>query len=77
MARTGQPEQRTLAYSVLVQSVRSARTPAPVRDKVAPVIAAAWTDPASAPSLVRAITIMRLESQYSEQLAAYRRPPHQ
>jgi hypothetical protein len=74
MARTGQPEQRTLAYSVLVQSVRGARTPAPVREKVAPVIAAAWTDPSSAPSLVQAITIMRLESQYAEQLAAYRRP---
>ena len=77
MARTGQPEQRTLAYAILVQSVRSARTPAPVREKVAPVIAAAWTDPASAPSLVQAITIMRLQSQYEEQLAAYRRPPRQ
>ena len=77
MARTGQPEQRTLAYSVLVQAVRSGRTPAAVREKVAPVIAAAWTDPASAPSLVQAITTMRLDSQYADQLAAYRRPPRQ
>ena len=75
MARTGQAEQRTLAYAVLVQSVRSTRTPAPVREKVNPVIASAWTNPASAPSLVQAITSMRLESQYAEQLAAYRRPP--
>jgi hypothetical protein len=75
LARTGRPEQRTLAYSVLVQSVRSARTAAAIRDKVTPVLAAAWTDPASAASLVQAITIMHLESQYAEPLAAYRRSP--
>ncbi|MDB4889600.1 MAG: heme-binding protein, partial [Gemmatimonadetes bacterium] len=55
MAKTGQPSQRTLAYAVLIQSIRTPRTPAPVREKVAPVIEAAWTDPVSAPSLVQAI----------------------
>jgi hypothetical protein len=55
----------------LIQSIRTPRTPAPVREKVAPVIEAAWSDPASAPSLVQAISLMRLESQYTEKLAAY------
>jgi hypothetical protein len=71
MAKTAQPSQRTLAYAVLIQSVRTPRTPAPVREKVAPVIEAAWADPASAPSLVQAISLMRLESQYTDKLAAY------
>jgi hypothetical protein len=38
---------------------------------VTPVLDAAWTDPASAPSLVQAVSLMRLESQYTEKLAAY------
>ena len=71
MAKKPEPSQRTLAYAVLLQSVRSPRTPAPVREKVAPVLDAAWTDPASAPNLVQAIGLMRLESQYTEKLAAY------
>jgi putative membrane-bound dehydrogenase-like protein len=71
MAKTSQPSQRTLAYSVLTQSIRTPRTPAPVREKVAPVIEAAWADPASAPSLVEAVNVMRLESQYTDRLAAY------
>ena len=71
MSHTAQPAQRTLAYAVLVQSIRAQRVPPAVREKVAPVIDAAWSDPASAPSLVQAITLMRLESQYSEKLAAY------
>ena len=71
MAKTAQPSQRTLAFAVLLQSIRAPRTPAPVREKVAPVIEAAWADPASAPSLVQAISLMRLESQYTEKLAAY------
>jgi HEAT repeat protein len=71
MAKRTEPSQRTLAYAVLLQSVRSPRTPAPVREKVAPVLDAAWTDPASAPSLVQAVSLMRLESQYTEKLAAY------
>jgi hypothetical protein len=35
------------------------------------VIDAAWADPASAPSLVQAITLLRVESQYAEKLQAY------
>lgn len=70
-AKTGQPAQRTLAFAVLVQSIRAPRTPPAVRAKVAPVIDAAWADPASAPSLAQAVVIMRLESPYAEKLAAY------
>jgi hypothetical protein len=75
VAKSGLPAQRTLAYAVLVQSVRTPRTPPPVRDKVAPVLDAAWPDESSAPSLVQAIGIMRLESQYAEQLAAHQKKP--
>ena len=71
MARNGTPEQRALAYSVLAQAIRGQRTPPAVREKVTPVIEAAWADPASAASLVQAITIMRLETQYTEKLAAF------
>jgi len=42
-----------------------------IREKVTPVLDAAWTDPASAPSLVQAITLMAMESRYSDKLAAY------
>ena len=73
LARAGDPSQRTLAYAVLVQAVRSPRAPAPLRAKVAPVLDAAWGDPRSAPSLVQAITLMRVESQYRERLDAYRK----
>jgi hypothetical protein len=66
------PAQRTLAYAVLVQSVRTPRTPQAIRDKVTPVLQAAWSDANAAPRLVDAITLMRLESQYAEQLQAYR-----
>jgi hypothetical protein len=71
MATSAESSQRTLAYAVLLQSIRTPRTPAPVRAKVAPVVDAAWTAPASAPSLVQAISLMRLESQYTDKLAAY------
>jgi putative membrane-bound dehydrogenase-like protein len=71
MAKSAQPSQRTLAYAVLIQCVRTPRTPAQLREKVAPVLEAAWADPASAPSLVQAISLMRLESQYTDKLAAY------
>ncbi|MFL5619969.1 MAG: heme-binding domain-containing protein [Gemmatimonadaceae bacterium] len=74
MAQATEPSQRTLAYAVLLQSVRSPRTPAAIREKVAPVIDAAWADPASAPSLVQAITLMRLESQYADKLSTYKQP---
>ncbi|MEP7001915.1 MAG: hypothetical protein ABI969_15615 [bacterium] len=70
LAHTGTAEQRTLAYAVLVQSVRSQRTPAPIREKVTPAIDAGWSDAASTPSLVRAITLMKLEAQYAARLQA-------
>ena len=39
------------------------------------VLDAAWADPASAPSLVQAITLMRLESQYTDKLSTYKQQP--
>ena len=71
LARQGPQAQRTVAFAVLAQAVRGARTPQPVKDKVTPVIDAGWSDPASAPSLVQAIMAMRLQSQYEERLKAY------
>ena len=71
LAKTGDPAQRTLAYAVLLQTVRTPRTPAAIRDKVTPVLDAAWADAAAAPRLVDAIAIMRVESQYTEKLNAY------
>jgi hypothetical protein len=72
VARSADPAQRTLAYAVLLQAVRSQRTPAEVREKVTPVLDAAWADPALTPRLVDAIQIMRLESPDGPQLQAYR-----
>ncbi|MBW8768930.1 MAG: hypothetical protein JF589_04155 [Gemmatimonadetes bacterium] len=70
MAKSASPAQRTLAYAVLLQSIRSPRVPPAVREKVAPVIEAGWTDATSAPSLVQAVNVMHLESQYGDKLAA-------
>ena len=70
-AKSGDPAQRTLAYAVLLQTVRTPRTPPAIREKVTPVIDAAWADPAAAPRLVDAIAIMRVESQYTDKLHAY------
>jgi hypothetical protein len=42
-----------------------------VREKVTPVIEAGWSDPASTPSLVQAVNVMHLESQYGDKLAAH------
>ena len=79
LAKSSDPEQRVLAFSVLAQLQRSARGrantlppmfAAPLA-KVAAAIDNAWTDPAVAPSLVRAITIMKLEANYQDQLKAY------
>jgi hypothetical protein len=67
-----EPAQRTLAYAVLLQAARNQRAPAAVREKVTPVLDAAWADAALAPQLVDAIAIMRVESQYTQQLEAYR-----
>jgi hypothetical protein len=74
MAKSASPAQRTLAYAVLLQSVRSPRVPPAVREKVAPVIEAGWTDPASTASLVQAVNVMHLESQYGDKLAAHSKP---
>ncbi|GAC1515918.1 MAG: hypothetical protein NVS1B4_08420 [Gemmatimonadaceae bacterium] len=71
LAQTGSAEQRTLAFAVLLQSIRGPRTPQPVKDKVTPVVDAAWSDQASTPSLVQAITVMKLQTQYEERLKAY------
>jgi len=73
LARTAkEPARRTLAYAVLLQTARNQRAPAAIREKVVPVIDAAWSDPSAAPSLVDAIAIMRVESQYTQQLDAYK-----
>ena len=66
------PAQRTLAYAVLVQVARNQRVPAAMREPIVPVLDAAWADPSLTPRLVDAITIMRLESQYTQQLDAYK-----
>jgi hypothetical protein len=71
LAKSGDPAQRTLAYAVLLQTVRTPRTPPAIREKVTPVLDAAWADAAAAPRLVDAIAIMRVESQYTEKLQAY------
>ena len=71
MSKTAQPSQRVLAFAVLAQSIRAPRTPAAVREKVTPVLDAAWADPSSAASLVQAIVLMRLEGQYTDKIAAY------
>jgi putative membrane-bound dehydrogenase-like protein len=71
LAQSGEPAQRTLAYAVLLQSVRSPRAPQQLRDRVNPVIEAAWADRTAAPRLVDAIAIMRVESQYADRLRAH------
>jgi hypothetical protein len=71
LARKGDPAERTLAFSVLVQSVRASRVPQSIRDRVRPVVDTSWSDPAAAPSLAQAVRVMKLESQYADRLAAY------
>lgn len=68
LSRDGSAAERTLAYAVLAQSIRSSRTPEEVRERVTPVIDAAWGDEEAAARLVDAIELMRLESQYEAQL---------
>ena len=83
LAKSDDPEQRVLAFSVLAQLQRAARArnngpatmfAAPLA-KVAAAIDAAWTDPVLAPSLARAITIMKLEAAYPDQMKAYQSKP--
>jgi hypothetical protein len=51
---------------------RNQRAPAAIREQVTPVLDAAWADAALTPRLVDAIAIMRVESQYQQQLDAYK-----
>jgi hypothetical protein len=60
---------------VLVQSVRGNRVAQNVRTRVTPVLDSAWADRVRGNDLVRAVVIMRVESLYAEQLAAFRRIP--
>jgi putative membrane-bound dehydrogenase-like protein len=71
LAKTGTPQERVLAYSVLAQINRAGRVPPETKQKVGQAIEAGWSDPASAPSLVQAINIMGVESQYADQLKAF------
>ena len=75
LARTGSASQRTLAFAVLIQNVRGARTAPEIAAKVRPVLDAAWNDTTMAPRLVDAIAIMRLDAQYAAQLDAWRKRP--
>jgi putative membrane-bound dehydrogenase-like protein len=71
LAKTGSPQERVLAYSVLAQINRAGRVPPETKQKVGQAIEAGWSDAASAPSLVQAINIMGVESQYADQLKAF------
>ncbi|HEX8848784.1 MAG TPA: hypothetical protein VF761_04550 [Gemmatimonadaceae bacterium] len=76
LAKSSDPAQRVLGYSVLVQSVRNPRwTPEFVSNFVQPVLAAAWSDPTATASLVQAIRIMRVDAQYADQLKAHAGQP--
>ena len=75
-ANSADPEQRVLAYSVLLQRVRGANTQQAVRDRVNPVLEAAWSDPARAQLLARAVRIMRVEEQYADRLSGVPAAPN-
>ncbi|MEO7361198.1 MAG: family 16 glycoside hydrolase, partial [Gemmatimonadaceae bacterium] len=72
LSRSGDANARTLAFAVLLQSVRGGRAAPAVNDKVQPVLTSAWASRASAVDLVRAVNIMRLSAAYTQQLEAYR-----
>jgi len=72
LSRSGDANARTLAFAVLLQSVRGGRAAPAVNDKVQPVLTSAWASRASAADLVRAVNIMRLDAAYTQQLEAYR-----
>jgi putative membrane-bound dehydrogenase-like protein len=67
-ADASDPEQRVLAYSVILQRLRATNVQPAVRDRLTPILDAAWADPARAQLLARAVRIMRLETQYTERL---------
>lgn len=62
--------ERTLGFAVLLQAVRGNRVAPEVSSKVQPVLAAAWQSHAVSADLARAVHVMRLDAQYTEQLAA-------
>ncbi len=70
LSRGAASNTRTLGFAVLLQAVRGGRAPASVSDKVQPVLKAAWASYEASADLVRAVNIMRLESAYTDQLAA-------
>ncbi|MEP6835397.1 MAG: hypothetical protein ABJB74_18575 [Gemmatimonas sp.] len=74
LSKTGDAAQKTLSLAILLQSVRGPLAQQAIRDKVQPVLTAGWTDAANAPNLARAVRIMKLESQYAEQLKSVPNP---
>ena len=74
MVDASNPEQRVLAYSVVLQRLRGNNVQAAVRDRLTPIIDAGWADPARAQLLARAVRIMRLESAYADQLRSVPAP---
>ncbi|HEX6069873.1 MAG TPA: HEAT repeat domain-containing protein [Longimicrobiaceae bacterium] len=72
LARAGDEEEKVLAWAVLVQTAALPRNPEASRTRAASLIEAAWTDPASAAPLVRAITLLAVEDRYARELAAHR-----
>ena len=80
LSRSADDDRRVLAFAVLAQLNRAGgRAGGPgggganqaMRQKVTAAISAGWAAPASAKSLARAISIMKLEAAYAEQLKAY------
>jgi HEAT repeat protein len=74
LARSDDPALRTIAFAVLVQAVRNPRAQPALREKVQAALEAGWAKPEWAQSLARAIRIMRLDSQYAEQLKTVPNP---
>ena len=68
--------KRVLAFAVLAQLNRAGGRGRgggnpEARAKITAAIDGGWADPVGAPSLVKAITIMKMESMYAEQLRQY------
>jgi hypothetical protein len=76
LSRSSDDNKRVLAFAVLAQLNRAARggrgNPATIA-KITTAIDAGWTEPSAAKSLARAITIMKLESSYTDKLADYQK----
>lgn len=72
LTRSADSSSRTLGFAVLLQLVRGGRAPAAINDRVQPILTSAWASQNAARDLVRAVSIMRLESAYTTQLEAFR-----